>query len=144
MLNIVTFRLSLTKLRPRPCAWLLTFTATTLRAFLAEDATASRRGYSRSLLLPCELSLRKMPRPCAVVAHVCCYYLATFLSQDARVTSSERERPRLKAVASAGRFAFFLAVSVRDHGSRPWHRDINLRCLRATQTQSIKDYGDRT
>ena len=40
--------------------------------------------------------------------------------------SGEREVPRRKAVASKVRAQLLLAVNVKYHGARPWHRGYHL------------------
>ena len=44
--------------------------------------------------------------------------------------SIKREPPRRKAVASASVFDVSLAVSVNDHGTRPWHVRLRARVVR--------------
>src|SRR5262245_42560581 len=65
------------------------------------DATALRRGPSRSLLpQTTPTPIFRMPRPCAVVLHAHCYFTPPAKEGWSDPCSSKRETPRHKAVAS--------------------------------------------
>src|SRR5215813_6600509 len=60
-----------------------------------------------------------MSRPCAVEIHV-----RGYRHTPVRLSSSERNGPRRKAVALGRGEGPLVAVSIRDHGARPWHWEV--------------------
>src|SRR6266853_1206293 len=118
---------------PRPCAGEAHARSykRTLRKFA--DATALRRGGSRS-------QLQKN------VEEICgCHGLAPWRltliakAQEFIAKNFKRETPRRKAVASSRVVPFFVAASVRLHGARPWHlRELCFFCSRERETPRRK------
>jgi hypothetical protein len=124
---------------PRPCAVEFHARGNKESRRIIGDATALRRGVSRSRLqrkprnyrrchglVPWSFTLAatkkaaelsEMPRPCAVEFHAW-----TLLIIAARVSAENVSPPWHKAVASAKpRLSYSVAASVNLHGARPWH-----------------------
>src|SRR5712691_10434184 len=80
----------------------------------SEDATALRRGASRSAA-----NKRDPDSPSGYIGSF--GNLGHSTGNVCAFSSSKRETPRRKAVASSERRALFVAASVRLHGARPWH-----------------------
>ena len=113
------------------------------------------RGSDQKLTSLTFLSSRWMPRPCAVVGHVCRYRsLVSFIlgchalcrgslrrdpkaHHGRRLQAPQREPPRHKAVASRRFNSPRVAPSVTNHGTRPWHPHSPCRKIGGRKMNSV-------